>query len=108
MYHQALIPTIAGITGPNTLFKPTFSLDELLDVELMRRQAMAFGDIILTLDDVPRELIAGADTAYRAGTGRSPALAAPAAGPTPFLCDIGAVVAGRELALGPRQRQSFQ
>jgi len=102
VYHQALIPTIAGITGPNTLFKPTFSLDELLDVSLMRRQAMAFGDIVLTLDDVPRELIAGADTAYREARASvlpllppippPPSTTATAAAPPPFFCDIGAMV----------------
>ena len=85
VYHQALIPTVAGITGPNTLFKPQFALDELLDVRLMRRQAMAFGDIVLDLDDVPRELIAGADTLYRLLRG-GPATAAARDGA--FYCDL--------------------
>lgn len=66
-YHQALIPTVAAITGPTTLFKPAFGQDELLDPELMRRQTMAFGDVVLELDDVPKAAIAGADTAYRVG-----------------------------------------
>lgn len=66
-YHQHLIPTVAAITGPATLFMPAFTQDELLDVELMRRQTMAFGDIILELQGLPREVIAGADTAYRIG-----------------------------------------
>lgn len=66
-YHQHLVPTVAAITGPATLFKPAFTQGELLDPELMRRQTMAFGDVVLRLGGVPRELIAGADTAYRIG-----------------------------------------
>lgn len=66
-YHGQLIPTVAAITNPWTLFKPAFGQPELLDVELMRRQTMAFGDVILRLDDVPKPVIAGADTAYRVG-----------------------------------------
>jgi hypothetical protein len=85
VYHQALIPTIAGITGPNTLFKPQYALDELLDVKLMRRQAMAFGDMVLDLDDIPRELIAGADTMYRLLRG-GPATAAESRGA--FYCEL--------------------
>lgn len=61
------IPTVAAITGPTTLFKPAFGQEELLDVELMRRQTMAFGDVVLGLIDVPKAAIAGADTAYRIG-----------------------------------------
>lgn len=60
------MPTIAAITGPWTLFNPAFGM-ELVDVDLMRRQALAFGDIVLAVDDVPREVIAGADNAYRLG-----------------------------------------
>jgi hypothetical protein len=65
LYHVGLLPTIASITGPNTLFKPQFAMDDLIDFDLMRAQAMAFGDIVLALDDVPREAIAGVDTLYR-------------------------------------------
>lgn len=68
-YHGHLVPTVAAITGPTTLFKPDFAMDDILDVELMRRQAMAFGDLVLDVDDMPREVIAGADTAYRAVRG---------------------------------------
>jgi len=65
-YREQVVPTIAAITGPWTLFDPAFGM-ELVDFGLMRRQAMAFGDVILSVADKPRELIAGADTAYRAG-----------------------------------------
>ena len=66
-YHQALVPTLAGITGPNTLYNPAFGMDALIDFELMRRQTMAFGDTVLKLQGIPRQVIAGADTLYRAG-----------------------------------------
>lgn len=65
-YREQIVPTIAAITGPWTLFDPAFGM-ELVDFALMRRQAMAFGDVILSVADKPRELIAGADTVYRAG-----------------------------------------
>ena len=68
-YHGELLPTLAGITGSNTLYNPAFGLDELIDFELMRRQTMAFGDTALKLQRLPREVIAGADTVYRAGRG---------------------------------------
>jgi hypothetical protein len=68
-YHQALLPTLAGITGPETLYDPDFRMDALVDFELMRRQTMTFGDTVLKLQDVPREVIAGADTVYRAAAG---------------------------------------
>ena len=66
-YREHLVPTVAGITGPWTLYNPAFGLDELVDFELMRRQAMAFGDIVLAADDVPRQVLAGADNLYRPG-----------------------------------------
>ena len=66
-YREHLVPTVAAITGPWTLFNPAFDLDELVDFDLMRRQTLAFGDLILAVDDVPREVLAGADTVYREG-----------------------------------------
>jgi hypothetical protein len=66
-YREQIVPTIAAITGPWTLFDPEFTLEELVDVDLMRRQALAFGDVVLAVDDVPREVLAGADNAYRLG-----------------------------------------
>ena len=66
-YREYLVPTAAGITGPWTLYNPSFSLDELVDFDLMRRQTLAFGDLVLSVDDVPREVLAGADNVYRPG-----------------------------------------
>lgn len=53
-----LIPTIAGISGPWSLWAPTFG-ESAIDFERMRDQTLAFGDIAIELDDVPREEIAG-------------------------------------------------
>jgi hypothetical protein len=66
-YRQHLVPTVAAITGPWTLFNPAFGMDELIDFNLMHEQALAFADLVLAVDDVPRQVIAGADTAYREG-----------------------------------------
>ena len=66
-YRQHLIPTVAAITGPWTLFDPSFGLDELVDPALMRAQTMVFGDLILGTAGISRELLAGLDPVYRAG-----------------------------------------
>ena len=66
-YRERIVPTIAAITGPWTLFDPGYSLDELVDPELMRRQSVAFTDIVHDIEPLPRTVIAGADTAYRLG-----------------------------------------
>lgn len=68
-YREAIIPTVAAITGSWNLFSPAFDTDEILDIELMRRQTMAYGDLVLAVDDIPREILAGADPAYRLGRG---------------------------------------
>jgi hypothetical protein len=66
-YREFLVPTAASITGPWTLYNPSFGLDELVDFNLMREQALAFGDLVLAVDDVPRQVIAGGDNVYRPG-----------------------------------------
>jgi hypothetical protein len=66
-YRERIVPTIAAITGPWTLFDPGYDLDELVDPALMRRQTIAFTDIIHDVERLPRTVIAGADTAYRLG-----------------------------------------
>jgi len=65
-YHRRLIPTIALIAGPWSLFTPAFGVDELVDAELMREQTLAIGDVILAASRFPREAIAGGATGYRA------------------------------------------
>jgi hypothetical protein len=85
-YREHLVPTVAGITGPWTLYDPSFPMELLVDFELMRRQAMAFGDVVLAVDDVPRQVIAGADNVYRPARdlfGQDPASSASAAPPAP-------------------------
>jgi hypothetical protein len=57
-FHGLLIPTIAGISGPWSLWAPSFG-EEAVDVGRMRDQIMAFGDVLLALDDVDRDVIAG-------------------------------------------------
>lgn len=57
-YHGHLLPTIAFVTGPWTLFNPSFGM-EAVDGDLFRTQLAVFTDLIYELDDVPREVIAG-------------------------------------------------
>lgn len=57
-FHGLLIPTIAGISGPWSLWAPVFG-EDAIDFERMRNQTLAVGDIAVELDDVPRIDIAG-------------------------------------------------
>jgi hypothetical protein len=57
-FHSLLIPTIAGISGPWSLWAPAFG-EDAIDFDRMRSQVLAFGDVAIALDDVPREEIAG-------------------------------------------------
>ncbi|GAB2810105.1 hypothetical protein [Lentzea nigeriaca] len=57
-FHSHLVPTMAMISGPWTLWAPSFGA-EAVDHERMRRQVLAAGDAVLTLGAVPREQIAG-------------------------------------------------
>jgi len=63
-YHQRLVPTIAFITGPWTLFNPAFGL-EALDPELLRHQTLVFADIVHNLEVIPREALGGGYLGYR-------------------------------------------
>ncbi|MDP3857631.1 MAG: hypothetical protein Q8Q73_07710 [Stagnimonas sp.] len=63
-YVQHLLPTLAFITAPLTLFTPGYSL-EGIDPELLHAQTLMFADLIQSLSQLPRELIAGAATAER-------------------------------------------
>ncbi|WP_434443349.1 hypothetical protein [Lentzea sp. E54] len=57
-FHSHLVPTMAMISGPWTLWAPSFGADAV-DHERMRRQVLAAGDAITALAPVPREQIAG-------------------------------------------------
>ncbi|MEU0877286.1 hypothetical protein ABZ345_01705 [Lentzea sp. NPDC005914] len=57
-FHSHLVPTMAMISGPWTLWAPSFGA-EAVDHERMRRQVLAAGDALLALGPVPRDQIAG-------------------------------------------------
>jgi hypothetical protein len=64
-YQQHLIPTIALVTGPWTLYNPSFGM-EAIDGDLMRQQTLLFADLIHALAGQPRELLGGGYLGYRA------------------------------------------
>jgi hypothetical protein len=57
-FHSHLIPTMAMISGPWTLWAPSFGA-AAVDHERMRSQVLAAGDALLALGGVPRDQIAG-------------------------------------------------
>jgi hypothetical protein len=57
-FHPSLVPTLAMISGPWTLYDPVFGR-RALDFGQMRSQVLAAGDAILALDGLPRAAIAG-------------------------------------------------
>ncbi|HEX8867244.1 MAG TPA: hypothetical protein VF821_16415, partial [Lentzea sp.] len=57
-FHSHLVPTMAMISGPWTLWAPSFGA-QAVDHERMRRQVLAAGDAITALAPVPRDQIAG-------------------------------------------------
>lgn len=57
-FHSHLVPTMAMISGPWTLWAPSFGASAV-DHERMRKQVLAAGDAVLALGAVPREQIAG-------------------------------------------------
>jgi hypothetical protein len=63
-FHGLLVPTIAGISGPWSLWAPAFG-EDAIDFDRMRDQALAFGDVAVELDDVDRDEIAGGYLAAR-------------------------------------------
>jgi hypothetical protein len=63
-FHSHLIPTMAMISGPWSLWAPSFG-EEAVDFARMRRQTLAAGDATLALSGVPREEIAGPYLGYR-------------------------------------------
>ncbi|KQU45918.1 hypothetical protein ASG84_11515 [Rhodococcus sp. Leaf278] len=81
-----LVPAMAGISGPWSLWAPTFGRDAL-DFGRMQQQALIIGDTLLALDDVSTSDIAGAypaeRTARAAGTPTCTDETIPAQAPKP-------------------------
>jgi hypothetical protein len=67
-YQQHLIPTIALVTGPWTLYNPAFGM-EAIDGGLMRKQTLLFADLMGSLAATPAQAIGGGYLAYRAFRG---------------------------------------
>lgn len=57
-FHSHLIPTVAGISGPWSLWAPGFG-EGAIDFDRFRDQLLAFGDLAVQLDDVSLDEIAG-------------------------------------------------
>ncbi len=57
-YNAHLVPTMSIITGPWSLWAPAFGAGAI-DTGRFRRQALAAADVVLALDDVPHDEIAG-------------------------------------------------
>jgi len=57
-FHPRLVPTLAMISGPWSLYDPVFGA-KAIDFGQMRLQVLAAGDAVLALDGLPREQIAG-------------------------------------------------
>lgn len=64
-YHSHLVPTTSIITGPWSLWAPSFGA-AAIDIDRYRAQTLAALDVVLALDDVPRDQIAGGYLADRA------------------------------------------
>jgi hypothetical protein len=57
-FQTHLIPTLAMISGPWSLYAPAFR-GSALDYTRMRSQLLAVGDTVLALDGAPSDQIAG-------------------------------------------------
>jgi hypothetical protein len=56
-FHVHLVPTTSVITGPWSLWAPSFGADAI-DITVLRQQTLAAGDVVRALDTTPREEIA--------------------------------------------------
>lgn len=63
-YHNLLLPTTSLISGPWSLWAPSFGC-EAVDVFRLRQQTLALGDIYESLEDIPREDIIRGYENYR-------------------------------------------
>jgi hypothetical protein len=57
-FQTLLVPTLAMISGPWSLYAPSFR-GSAIDYERMRSQLLAVGDTVLALAGAPRDEIAG-------------------------------------------------
>jgi hypothetical protein len=57
-YNQRLVPTVGAISGPAVLFAPEFGM-EAVDFRFMRRQSLAFTDLLLDMSRMSQAAIAG-------------------------------------------------
>ena len=64
-YNHHLLPVVSAIAAPRGLFSPSFGM-EAIDVPYMRRQAIAFTDLLLDMSRMSRADIAGRVTQERA------------------------------------------
>jgi hypothetical protein len=58
-FNSQLIPTISTITGPWSLWAPSFA-EHAVDFDRMRAEVLALGDVVRGVDRVPRAQVAGA------------------------------------------------
>lgn len=63
-YNERLLPTVSPIAAPEPLYDGTSGL-EGVDFNLMKRQTMAFTDLVMKMSRMPRKAIAGDVTEMR-------------------------------------------
>ena len=87
-FHRKLIPTLAMISGPWSLYAPSFR-ESAIDYGRMRSQLLAVGDSVLALDGLPRRAdrrrLPGDARAAGAGAPTCPAERYPQFAPGPGL-----------------------
>lgn len=64
-YNHHLLPVVSPIAAPRGLFSPSFGM-EAIDIPYMRRQTLAFTDLLLAMGRMSRADIAGRVTQERA------------------------------------------
>jgi hypothetical protein len=57
-YHKHLLPTVALVTGPWSLYNPAFGM-EAVDGGLLRNQTLTFADLLHSVASIPRDALAG-------------------------------------------------
>ena len=82
-FHPKLVPTLAMISGPWSLYDPAFGR-RAIDFGQMRAQVLAAGDAILALDGLPRAQIAGDYPALQAQLDQGTKTPCPPDGPFPL------------------------